>query len=170
MANILNSQNKDQTFDNGSLKIHDNLISTPTGFIQVANISRVYVAKLPKLSYTLGIIIVLIGLLICSGRYGVVYGLIIAAVGIAFLYFTYQKNQANKYGLFIELNSGNSLIFPSGETEFLYKAANFLANIIEGKLYAQNYSIQFTDNSIHDVNGAVVKGGSIERMITHASK
>lgn len=170
MANILNSQNKDQTFDNGSLKIHDNLISTPTGFIQVANISRVYVAKLPMQSYIIGIIALLIGLIICSGRNAMVLGIIVAAVGIAFLYFTYQKNQANKYGLFIELNSGNSLIFPSGETEFLYKAADFLANIIEGKLYAQNYSIQFTDNSIHDVNGAVVKGGSIERMITHASK
>ena len=170
MANILNSQNKDQTFDNGILKIHDNLISTTNGFIQVANISRVYVGKLPMQSYIIGIIALLIGLIICSGRNAMVFGIIVAAIGIAILYFTYQKNQANKYGLFIELNSGNSLIFPSGETEFLYKAANFLANIIEGKLYAQNYSLQFTDNSIHDVTGAVVKGGSIERMITHANK
>lgn len=170
MANILQRNGKDQIFDNGTIKIHDNLLATSTGIVQVANVSRVYVSKLPQESYFRGIVVLLIGLLICSSREGMPLGLIVAAVGGIMVYSAYQNNANNKYGLFIEMNSGSSLIFPSGEMKFLYDVANFLANIIEGNLHAQNYSITFTDNSIHDVNGAVVTGGNIERMITRAGK
>lgn len=170
MANILQKNNKDQVFDNGTIKIHDNLLATSTGIVQVANVSRVYVSKLPQESYFKGIVILLIGVLICSNNGGMPLGLIVTAIGGFLVYAAYQNNANNKYGLFIEMNSGSSLIFPSGETKFLYDVANFLANIIEGKLHAQNYSVTFTDNSIHDVNGAVVTGGNIERMITRAGK
>lgn len=170
MANILQKNNKDQVFDNGNIKIHDNLLSTSTGIVQIANISRVYVAKLPQQSYILGGIIFFVGLVICCNRGGMPAGLLIAAVGGAMVLYAYQKNNANKYGLFVEMNSGGSMIFSSGEKKFLYDVADFLANVIEGNLRADNYSITFTDNSIHDVNGAVVTGGSIERMITRAGK
>lgn len=170
MASILQTRNKNEVFNNGNLKIHDNLISFSTGVAQVSNVSRVYIARLPQKSYLPGIIVVLVGLYLITMRGGIPVGLIIAAIGAGLVYFAYKKNSANKFGLFIEMNSGSSLIFPSGELNFLYDAANFLANIIEGNLHADNYSITFTDNSIHDITGAVVSGGNIERMITCVEK
>lgn len=118
----------------------------------------------------LGIILTLVGLWGCSMRGGILIGLIIVAIGVVLIYFTYKKNSENKYALFIEMNSGSYLMFPSGELDFLYDAANFLANIIEGKIQAESYSITFADNSIHDITGAVINGGNFERMVTHVEK
>lgn len=171
MANIFRSQTKDQTFENGLLKIHNNLISSPSGIVQVANISRVYIDKLPQQPYKLGIALLVVGLIFINLPINMaLWGVVCAGIGIVLIYLAYQSNKANKYGLFIEMNSGNSLIFPSGERSFLYEVANFLANIIEGKINADRYSIVFNDNSIHDVTGAVVTDGTIERMETYVGK
>lgn len=159
-----------KVFNNGMLRIHSNTIVTPNGIVQISNISRVFVEKLPQISYLPGILVALAGAGIMTDRYAQPIGIILLIVGAVMLYFAYQKNSANKYGLFLSLNSGDKLIFPSGKLDFLYDAANFLANVFEGKINGAYYSITFTDNSIHDVNGGVVTGGRIERMVNNVEK
>ena len=170
-GDIVVELNKRQVFNNGAIKISNNVISYSAGIAQVSNISRVYVSKLPERSYKLGVVLIAVGVLLTLLSANTrVAGLLIFIVGIIISVYIYKKNEENRYGLFIKMNSGHNLIFPSNGTGFLYEAANFLANVIEGKVRAEGYTIVFNDNSIHDVSGAVVSGGNVERMLTYVKK
>lgn len=170
MANIFEKQNGDKVFDDGGLTIRGNLFVAPNGAVQIANVSRVYVDTMPQTSYLKWIVCAILGLALCSVQELRLLGVIMIILGGYMIYSISKGNHANKYGLFVELNSGKSLIFTSPDLNFLNNAADFLAKAIEGKLHASYYTINFTDQSIHDVTGTVVKDSQVRRVRTDVQK
>ncbi|WP_041274461.1 hypothetical protein [Desulforamulus reducens] len=90
-----------------------------------------------------------------------VVGLCSIAVGGYSIYKVYEYNKKNRYALHIEMNSGGRYILKSENIDFLNRAASFIAQTIneyglEGQ--ANNYYIDFSNNTIKNENGVVNTG------------
>ena len=167
MSSIFNNDNNQRIFQKGILTVVDNLLSTPSSAIQISNVSQVYVDRLPQESYRLSIIAGLIGVaLIAMGRTALAVGFVFLVTAAFLAFLSYSKNSNNKYGLFIDLNSGSRLIFPSGNIDFLLEAANMLANVMKSHGVIEKTIINITDNSIKNAKGIIVSGGNSGEIIT----
>lgn len=164
MANLLGENKKDKILDNGFLRIEGNLFTTESRFIQISNISQVFAEKLPTIPYTYPIIMGIVGIIMLSmPRSGAVPGIIFLIFACISGYIIYTKNTKNKYGLFLTLNSGESIIYRGPDLTFLKDVANVLANIVKGNITG-NYTINFTSNQIMNATGNIVNGGQIENL------
>ena len=164
MANIIGGGSKDTVFDNGTLRILGNLFNTENAFIQIANISQVRVGRLPQRSYMSAVVITALAIL-CFILRSSVLGFLFLVVAFITGAYIYNKNNDNKYGLFLDMNSGSSAIYASSDMTFLREVANVLGKVIAG-LYKEDIVVNFTDNSIRDVHGAVVTGGQVGNITT----
>lgn len=162
MANLIGNK-KDKVLDNGILRIEGNLFTTENRFIQISNISQVFAEKLPTIPYSLPVAAAIVGIMMLSMRQGTPLAVIAFLVSGISGYYIYSKNKQNKYGLFLSLNSGDSVIYRGPDLVFLQQVANVLANIVEGNITG-HYTINFTSNQITNANGNFVSGGQIENL------
>lgn len=162
MANIIGGGSKDTVFDNGTLRILGNLFNTENAFIQIANISQVRVGRLPQRSYMSAVVITALAIL-CFILRSSVLGFLFLVVAFITGAYIYNKNNDNKYGLFLDMNSGSSAIYASSDMTFLKEVASVLARSV-AESYREEVVINFTDNSIRDVHGAVVTGGKVDSI------
>lgn len=167
MAGILDGSSKDKVFDNGILSVRGNIFTTEDCFIQVSNISRVYASEMPHKSLLGAVLLALLGLFFCGLRQ-VPLGVMVIIIACIIGFVIFNKNQQNKYALFLELNSGEKMVYLSSNINFLRQVANVLANIVVG-LVQPDMTVNFTTNQFENIHGNVVSGGNVENLITYGA-
>ncbi|WP_449240555.1 hypothetical protein [Desulfoscipio gibsoniae] len=161
---IDNFSEQNKIFKDAVLDIQRNVFKTKDSLIQISNISMIWVGEVIKKQYSIwSLALIFAGLALFFSPVMLlrIVGLFFMAISGYSIYQVYNYNKENRYALHIEMNSGGRFILTSESIDFLNQAASFVAKTIneyglEGQ--ANNYYIDFSNNTIKNENGIVNTG------------
>lgn len=141
---------KEKSIETAELLVKGNIMSWDGMMIQLSNVSCISTAAIELMAFPIWSVAIVLGGLLLLTEY-LLGGLIVLAVGIAWIYSWYYINQKRKANtiLNIVMNSGNNLQFIVGNKNFLNKILQVLEQIIiDGGIGEKNVSINIKDCTI----------------------
>ena len=130
-------------------EINENVIRYDQTIIQLSNVARCEVGKMPKEPYPIwAIVLGIVGILLLFTRPFKFIAVCLILVSCAILGFIYWKNQELVRYLILELNSGKMLLFTCYNTSFLEDAQKAVIDCFNDRGTA--YTINFRNCTIND--------------------
>ncbi|WP_270658177.1 hypothetical protein [Eubacterium callanderi] len=120
--------------DTPTLKIEKNVVRYIDAFIEISNISQVTVAPVPKDTFPVwSIILIVIGIIVGSMGFGSMVAFLFIGIGAAVIIYWYIKNNDTGNRLNIFTNAGTVV-------SFYGKDKKFLTEVMEVLIYCANNS------------------------------